>query len=314
MRSKDPVVAIALSDVHLSLKPPIARAEEPSWHSVMARTFDEVKDLQKLHGGQDCRILCAGDLFDKWNTSAEMINSAMSFIPEMYSIPGNHDLPMHSNDLVHRSAYQTLVHAGILHTVGKSPITLKTPSGFISLYGAKLGRDLPKRIDQDKKYQILHVCLVHEYLWVPGSEYTGAPQDTRLGSRAKRYKDFDVVVVGDNHMGFIRKLKNGTTVINCGTVFRRKSNEAHYRPQVGLIRASGKVTSHKLDISKDVITELDPDDKLAEGNAELNDLMDELKRLEEVGLDFKDALKRAMESKQTRNMVKKLILEAIDTL
>src|SRR5438034_54953 len=65
------VVAIACSDIHLSLNPPLVRTSEPDWLAAQARQLEELASLSKIHS---CPIIIAGDLFDKACPSVEFIN------------------------------------------------------------------------------------------------------------------------------------------------------------------------------------------------------------------------------------------------
>ena len=106
-----PVVAIACSDIHLTLTPPAARAKEPDWFAAMLRPLNELRHLAKIH---EVPIICGGDVFDTWRVPNELVNWAIQHLPEMYSIPGQHDLPFHQIDDIDKSAYRTLEWVGVL--------------------------------------------------------------------------------------------------------------------------------------------------------------------------------------------------------
>jgi len=80
MQSESKVIAIICSDLHLSLKPPVFRSDEPDWFAAMQRPLDEIRRLQKHYG---CDVLCCGDVFNDWNSSAELINWAVERLPKM---------------------------------------------------------------------------------------------------------------------------------------------------------------------------------------------------------------------------------------
>ena len=317
-RPGNPVLAVCMSDVHLSLKAPIARSGEKNWLKAMKRSLTEINELAQKH---NAILLCAGDIFDKWNVVPELINFALQNLSVMYAIPGNHDLPNHQPELIHRSAFWTLVKAGIVKVVGEEPIFLHKPRDqkrSITLYGRPFDGKVPKRdkgfLSGKNKYGLpdLHVLLTHEYLWVPGKQYNGATQDTRLGCRVKDFRKFDVVVVGDNHAAFTRTLKNGTHVINCGTVFRRRSDEALYCPRVGLIHEDGEVSEHRLDTSKDVFLKSVTKEMEEADDVEMSDFIQELAGLEATGLDFRDAVKQAMRMRKSPKLVRQLMSEAME--
>ena len=119
--STAPVIALLVGDIHLSAKAPLCRAKEPDWFEAMARPLMELVDLQKQIGKESDGIppiLCAGDVFDRWNSPPELINFALEYLPpQMYSIPGQHDLPNHNYNEIDRSAYWTLVAANKITNV-----------------------------------------------------------------------------------------------------------------------------------------------------------------------------------------------------
>lgn len=277
----------------------------------MARVFHQIKHIAYRNGAV---IICAGDLFDKWNPPLELVNWAIDVLPKMYAIPGNHDLPSHRHQGEHRSAYGTLVRAGKLFELTNEPVALPwkrtkdtrnyTP-GFI--YGFPFGKE-PVRPDDGCSLGI-QIAVIHEYLWYGEAKYPGAKKKDQIRTNTKRFDGWDVVIVGDNHAGFQITTKTGTTILNCGSLMRRKSNEADYEPQIGLIHASGKVTTRKLDTSKDVLTELVHDDE--EEEWDFSALIENLSILDHTSLDFRDALIAAIKEAEVSKGVKEAIMEAL---
>lgn len=297
----DTVEAIGLSDVHLSLRPPIARAEEPDWLLAQARVWKQVARFARSHG--NCPILCAGDLFDKSVMPPELINWALDTLPILYAIPGNHDLPSHRADLEHRSAYGTLVRAGKVVPLGPKPQCFST----LAVYGKPFNGPVPKRVPfPADDLGLKHVLVTHQFLWVPGTEHPGARKEDRLRKCPKRWRSFDIVLVGDNHQAFKRKFANGTRVVNPGTLMRRKSNEADYETRVALLWRSGKVTWQRLGHKHEVLSVLEGIPK----DYDINDaFVEDLQQLEASSLSFRDALRSAMKGKSKR--VRRALLEAI---
>ena len=277
----------------------------------MARPWKEIKDLQEKHHAE---VIVAGDLFDRWNQPPEMINWALDNLPHMLAIPGNHDLPAHRFAEAHRSAYGTLVRAGRIKEL--------TPEGYrdygwgIQVHGFPFGTELtppPKsaKPNTSKRRKVLTVAVIHEYLWTAGTGHMKADPRQMLFKKHSRFDGWDVVIVGDNHMRFTLKTKGGTTIYNCGTLLRRKANEADYRPCVGLIRQSGKVEPHYLDISKDVLTVLVKKDDPDEDHAIIS-FVEELVSLQGTSLSFRDALIAAMEHERVTPSVRAVLMRALD--
>lgn len=292
------VIDILLADIHLSLKPPIWRSAEPDWFEAMRRPLDEVKALQDEF---DCPILCAGDIFDKWNSSPELINFAIRNLPEMYSIPGQHDLPLHNYEDINRSAYLTLVYADKIQNVLPD---CNVEVNNILVRGFPYGYEVtqcPK-----KRKGMIHLALIHDYLWMHDKSYPNAPKENQL--RTGHWKGYDVQVYGDNHKGFLKRTKP-VRFFNCGTLMRRKSDEINYKPQVGLLLEDGSVEPHYLDTSQDKY--IDIPEATEEGEFDMKAFIKELEELGDTALDFVDAMKQYIRTKKISPEAKTIILEAM---
>lgn len=305
------VLAILLADIHLSLKAPIWRSAEPDWLAAQARPLVEVGVLQKKY---KCPVICAGDVFDRnrkasdgWNAPPELINYAIEYLPDnMLAIPGQHDLPNHQYDDIHRSAYWTLVKAGKIKNI--RPGGPMIVGDHLILFGFPPGYEIePVRSSDD--VPAIFMAVVHDYVWVGGCSYPNAPADRQLSRKLEQMKSYDVVVYGDNHKGFLAK-NTPTEIFNCGTLMRRKSDEIDYEPQVGLLLANGLVVQYRLDTSKDkYITKAEEQVK---ASLEMGDFFDELEKLGKTALDFVEAMKEFLHSGKTSAEAKQIILKAME--
>jgi len=301
------VIAIFLADIHLSLKAPVWRSAESDWLEAQSRPLLQISSLQQRY--EECPVFCAGDVFDKWNACPELINWAIDYLPDnMYAIPGQHDLPLHQYEDIGRSAYWTLVKAGKIQDIKElTPIEL---SNFI-ICGFPFGSEIcPLNYTTDK----LKIAIVHDYVWIPGHSYPDAPEGKKFGKRiagiqSGKYFGYDVIVYGDNHKGFIHQIED-TTIFNCGTLMRRKSDEIDYRPQVGLLLESGEVIPHYLDISKDKY--LDTMDTVEKPDLDIADFISGLEKLGKTALDFRDAMKQFLDRGETSVEAKEIILNAME--
>jgi DNA repair exonuclease SbcCD nuclease subunit len=296
------VVAILCADIHLTLKPPLARMKEEDWLDAQYRPLKQMRDLADKY---EVPILCAGDVFDRWHSSAELINWALDHLPKMYAIPGQHDLPTHNYELIHKSAYQTLAKAdcGLIDLVPYDVCEINDLHVEAFPWGHHLTQP------QHSNYKQLKIALVHQYVWIVGKTYPGAPMDAMLRKGSKGLKGWDVVVYGDNHKGFITT-KGKTTVFNCGTLQRRKSDEIGYKPQVGLLYSDGSVKPHYLDTSSDIIEETSSSREVKE-DMELEEFLGELTKLQDSSLDFEETMKRVLRDRKPPKQVRQLVLEAM---
>jgi len=312
------VIAIFLSDIHLSLNPPVWRSAEPDWLEAQARPLLEVRELQRKYN--NCPILCAGDIFDRnkkiadgWNAPPELINYAIDYLSKMYAIPGQHDLPNHQYGDIYRSAFQTLLKSGKIIEITSGLLPLFDDDNRILVSGFPPGYSI-----ESCSYKGEEICIavVHDYIWIPGHSYPNAPDEKGLrklhrNPKGGKFYGYDIVVYGDNHKGFMTHAGR-TTIFNCGTLMRRKSDEIDYKPQVGLLLESGEVVPHYLDISKDKYLETIEEEEV---NPELDmkSFIEELEKLDETAFDFAERMKQFLQqTKKISTQAKQIILNAME--
>ncbi len=299
------VVAILCSDLHLSQKPPLARSSEEDWFKAMARSLRQLLDLSVQYQAPP---ICSGDLFDRWNAPAELINFALANAPHMYALPGQHDLPNHSYKDIRRSAYWTLVEAGKIENIpplGEVNIQGVQP---IRLHGFPFG--FPIQPLDNPHDLILEIAVVHSYWWIKNTGYHNAPDSSRVGMHKDRFRGYDVVVIGDNHTPWHCKVGD-TLLWNNGGFMRRKIDEVDYQPSVGLLHADGTITRHFLDCSKDKF--LEPEKRTGVLELEgMQDFIEEVNQLSDSVIDFEDALKRFCHRKRIHPDVRKYVLQAME--
>jgi hypothetical protein len=307
MKLKNNVIAIACADIHLSLNPPAARAEEPNWFEAMARPLLELNVLAKKY---DCPVLCAGDVFDRWNSPPELINFALQTLPDgMIVIPGQHDLPNHSMAEIERSAFWTLIKSGKIKITG-SPrqCFLNLPAHRLrnvncapAVYGFGWGSpfEIPTIINK------LNIALIHKYFWVPGAGYPNAPAEDRAHGNA--FRGYQCVITGDNHISF----EDGN-FFNCGSLMRLKSDQGNHKPSVVLIYESGVMNRHYLDISKDVFNPT-VKDMIPQSTPEFKELFEQFDELKTLTLDFEQALTQVMNKGKTPPAVRQHIERAVES-
>lgn len=313
-------IAILCSDLHLSIKQPACRADD--WLSVQRDYLLQVKDLactvkERWLGngnvtGRAIPILCAGDIFDRWNAPPELIRFALEHLPDgMICVPGQHDLPNHSFQEIHRSAYGVLLEAGKIqcaatHRRTEVPSRSHLSIGNWNIYGFAWGEEIAPHASGGWRPSL---ALCHQYVWTVEASYPGAPEAAHLAQFAEPLKPYKVAVFGDNHKGFLKKLKTGTTVLNCGGFIRRKSDEIDYQPHVGILRVDGMVELHKLDTSKDQFRT--PEEMASAVEVDMIGFVEELSRLGEHGLDFRESVRRAADSMDLPGAVKEKVLKCL---
>jgi DNA repair exonuclease SbcCD nuclease subunit len=310
VRSDDPVIAIACSDLHLSERAPSARVHEDEWFDAMARPLSQLKSLQEMYG---CPVLCAGDIFDKWNSSAELINFTIEHLPEDFiAIPGQHDLAYHSTKVIDRTAFWTLAAARSITpllqpgsdycNIGDDGID---GNGFCTVVGFPFGHGVEAPVYTND----ILIALIHEYTWIPGKSYPDAPKKGNAATKGD-WQGYDICITGDNHIPFIIRCSK-TLIYNPGSLMRRHADQVDHHPEVGLIHKSKRITRYRLDISKDIIDSA-PDGTVPLGSgAEMAAFMQDLASLTLGQLDFREAMKRVLRVEDPPEEVQRAVLEAM---
>lgn len=309
LRQSDEIIAIFCADLHLTLEPPVWRSAEPDWLKAQERVLDEINDLAEDY---ECPIFAAGDIFDKPIVSTELCNWAIEALPQMYAIPGQHDLPDHRYEDIHKTGFRNLVNANVIEEIEYN--VNPTSNSKIMIYGFPFDKKI--EICQTTWYEHLTIALVHDYVWIPNHSFPNAPEEAKLTGKKEDYIDekwfgYDVVVFGDNHKGFSVGMGK-TTVFNCGTLMRRKSDEINYKPRLGLLTKKGKIIPYYLDTSQDKYiepSEAKKKEEIEEENPNMSKFFKELEKLGKSALDFVQSMKNFLRQGGTEDEVKAVILK-----
>ena len=306
MREESYPIALAVADIHLSYKPPIARSAEPNWFDAMQRNLDQLKEkADEL----DVPILYAGDIFHTWREPAELINFAIAHLPKGYAVPGQHDLPYHRLADIERSPYWTLAKAGVLHhvynwtNVGELKATLcGFPFGVENVHS-----DLPE--------DDLNIALVHGYCWKEGKQYPGAKDEDHAHSWFDRFPGFKTIIVGDNHLPFEELQGERQVLFNCGSFIRRNTDERNHKPRIGIIMSDGSVQSYYLDCSEDKFIDVHDQNVLRDNSTRMSGLeffIEGLGELNSGRIDFREAVETYMHQQHISDEVQKVVLTALE--
>lgn len=210
---------LLMGDTHLRDIQPATRTDD--FQKAQLTKLKFIKDLVRF---ENLTPLHAGDVFNHWKPSPQLINLAIRELPEILACPGNHDLPNHNIDRLNESGF------GVLNLVDQI-IFLQIPLisdnvmvMFIPWDGTLM--NFPTDPEATKKILIIHT-MVHSTktkLW-PGAESISAKK------LLQTYPDFDLIVTGHNHQSFSMQ-HEGRWLVNPGCMTRQKINEEEYRPAV----------------------------------------------------------------------------------
>jgi len=294
------VIAVLCADLHFRHTPPLCRATEPDWYAAMERAFEPIFLASRRH---NVPIICAGDIFHRWNPPAQLINLVLELFSDLniLAIPGQHDLPLHNYKDMDRSAYGTLTITGAITNLSPhAPLQC----GKAMYYGFPWGFEIKppeNRIDG-----FIHVAVCHSYIWTD-AKYANAPEHEHARKYKKKLKGYDAAVFGDNHNGFL--LDKPIPLLNCGTLTRQRSDEFHYKPAYGLLYESGAITRVFLDTDEDTIS---PEvSATSEATVDAGEFAKSLIALGVGSSDYAEAVRQYIKMERPPKPVRKMLLEAI---
>ena len=302
-------IAILCSDLHLSHAAPFMR-EQRTWYNTMTSYLEQLRRLTSVY--DECPIVCAGDVFDHWKSCPELVNFALEHLPDMYAVPGQHDLAHHSYDDIERTAYWTLVKAGKIRNL-KENEAVRVPGGWdLTLWGFPWGSEV-SGVARTADETTIHLAVIHHYLWKDNqTSFKGAPSESKTSMWIRKLEGYDAAVFGDNHKGFSTKIGE-TNVINCGGFIRRKIDETDYDPRVGILWSNGVITKHFLDTSSDFfIGEPTRKNLEREHHFNANDFLRGLRSLGEHSLDFNEAINHYISKHNIKGELRRILIEATE--
>jgi DNA repair exonuclease SbcCD nuclease subunit len=288
---------ILCSDLHFTDHQPKCRTDD-----FMKAQIEKMKWLKQLTVLHNAIVLCAGDVFDVAKPNPEIISLAIEHLPFIYTIPGQHDLPRHSLDLIFKSGLTTLEKAGNVQLVNENAILI---SQRFMVTGFPFGTELIKPPATQTRFK--SIALIHKLI--------DHPQSSETAERVcKQLKGFDLIVSGDNHKTFIYlDKKNKTLLVNPGGFSRQKADEAHHRPCVFLWDSSNPLEVEQvfIPIRRRVISRSHL--KRQKQQEEIkNKFAEKLDQDYKIGMSYEDNLKAHIEKNNPSKQVQEMAWESIE--
>lgn len=227
------VDAILTSDWHMMEKERNPPCRLDNHHKAQTRKIKEIARLQKKY---DCQVFNAGDIFEHWKGSPELINHCFKIFPKkLRAVAGQHDLPQHSMDLIHKSSFESLCRGGAIDFMFTQVSWGKgTANPFYYSVKGRL------------------IVVAHMLIWKNSEPYPGCVEP-RVDEVFKMFPDADLILTGDNHKTFTARRGN-QILVNPGSLTRHKADQVNHKPSVFLWDARrNAIKRHYLKIETGVI-------------------------------------------------------------
>lgn len=310
MRTEKPT-AILSGDIHLRDDQPECRTD--NYWKAQETKVHFLRELQESNN--NIPLLVAGDLFDKWNPSYELVTWAIENLPRyLVTVAGNHDLKNNSIALFRKTALAVLgassrvfaLYQGGTHDIAHSTHPL------VRVYGFSLGEEA-RRGRRGSREVRSRIALVHDMVWQSKKPYPGAPPSGEASRYLKEHEGFDLVLTGDNHKCFTQKIGDtNRLLVNTGSMMRMSADQSAYEPCVFLWYAeANEVEAVPLPIERGVVSR-EHIEKKKRHDDRVEAYVDRLREDVEIGLDFRQNMKEYLGSHRVRKGVREVIGEAME--
>lgn len=293
--------AILISDLHISDSTPVSRMDD--YYHTQKEKLAFIATLSASN--EHCPILCAGDIFDHWKASPWLCSMAYNFLPRPFiGIPGQHDLPGHSIQQYQKSAL------ALIESIDGYVWVLqggKMEFNNLCIVGVPFGqlRDFdPEALDIPPGER--KILLLHELTWKDRKPHWSKGDYTADELLEEYGDDFDLIVVGDNHSGFVKQGEY-STLVNPGSMLRITADQADYQPRCYLYYSDNNVVEPvDIPIKKNVHTREHIDMK-QERDERISAYIEKMNQDWEVGLSFQKNLEAFFRENKTPKKIKEVI-------
>jgi DNA repair exonuclease SbcCD nuclease subunit len=282
--------ALLTSDWHLREDQPVCRTD--SYWDTMWKKVDFIKDLQKRY---DCPVICAGDLFDAWKASPNLLRETIEHLPDQFfTIVGQHDIPQHNVGLINKSG------VSVLQAAGKLTI----------LSGCHWGQEPIKEsniyFETDAKILVWH-HMTYQKIPFPGASGGMA------GGILRKYPQFSLIITGDNHKTFSESFE-GRWLVNPGSLMRMDADQIDHRPCIYLWFAEDNTIEQVfIPIEQGVISR-EHLEREAERDGRIDAFVSRLDDDWEAALSFEQNVETFKQTNQVRTSVMDIVYKSMEKI
>jgi DNA repair exonuclease SbcCD nuclease subunit len=254
---------------------------------------DFIKDLQLKY---NCPVVCAGDLFDHWKPSPNLIREAIIHMPkQFYTIYGQHDLPQHNLQLADKCGINVLKADKTLTVLPECHWDQTPKEG--SLYLPNFN---------------CHILVWHIMNYTGKEPWPGAPIPM-AAKLLRQYPQFPLIITGDNHKTF-HEDHEGRWLINPGSLMRMKADQVDHKPCVYLWFAEDNSIQQVYIPIKQGIISREHIEKEEERDARIDAFVTRLDTDWEAALSFRQNVETFKLNNQVRTSVMAIVYKAMEPI
>jgi DNA repair exonuclease SbcCD nuclease subunit len=299
-------------DWHLRIKPPVNRLGDFFQDQIMKLEF-----ILETALDHECQyILQPGDLGDRANwqdfLKQYIIELLKHYGVSVLTILGQHDMKFHHLSSLEKTSIRVLEASGVVNILNS--VMPYDEDSDIHIYGCSYGQKIEKPINKNRlNVLVIHRMIIRSHgdkLW-PGQENYATP-----GGFMVKYKDFDLVVSGDNHTGFIVENEHYQVLINCGALMRAEASQAMFDHKPFVVVFDTDDGSYKQIFipckSADEVLDRSKIEQIAERDEKLEAFISGLTGEYSIELDFRKNLEEFFKVNKIDDGVKEILSEVLN--
>jgi DNA repair exonuclease SbcCD nuclease subunit len=254
-------------------------------------------------------VLNTGDTFDKAKPSLYLVKECLEYFPNQgfITIPGQHDLPNHSLNLLDKSGIK------LLSKIRDGALLLTLENSIIEtgywIYGFPFGSSNFQHPEDRETTDRPKIALIHTLV-----TETESAAKLMGGISAKALMDkmtgYDLIVSGDNHKPFTYE-QGGRLLVNPGSMMRMSADQIDHKPRVYLWYAKDNhVEPVYLPIEQGVISR-EHIEKKEDRDKKIEAFVTHLNEDYKTGVDFEGNLKEYFRKHRTKRAVETMTWEVV---
>ena len=298
---------IITADWHLRSQRPRCRLDD-DWLETQRNALTLIANEAVEH---EADVIVLGDIFDSTNeTTNEVIGLVQEFAVlletmnlKLYILAGNHDLPQHNLENIHRSAFNILIYSKNIYHLGQ--LKINDGKSTMNVSASNFGAD--DLLNADIVFK--HILCFPENEKIPPNDEIVKPSELFVQFENAKY-----IFTGDYHRQFVYAKGKTKKLINPGCLIRQAADMMDYEPVVFCIEfKNGELTYTTLPIPDDEKLVTDEYlEKEEERNNRIEAFIERIIENEQVTFDFIENVHNLLKNNKIESEIKNTILELME--
>lgn len=273
---------------------------------------DKVNFILKESHLYQCPIVIAGDIgnipqWENWLLE-QYIEKFKKHNQRIYVLPGQHDLPNHRLDRLHKSGLGVLIASNVVILLLREPSFISVID--IEVYPVQFGNKIPNVKSNESNVCKRYIAVIHQ-LVSQSKLWEGQKNFTSAKSLLKKFSCYDLIISGDNHQSFVEEYK-GRLLVNPGSIMRTTISQKDFKPKIYLWYAeTNTVKEVFIPIKEDVFNPIEEIIELDDENTIR--FIQTIKRDYDINISFEKNMERCLnKNSDLPERVKNRIYEAMN--